>query len=358
MPALRPGDRPRRPGVPAARATCPRGSPTPAAGRAARAGRPAADGPLHPGQPALAYRRAVRQAAGAVRAARSTSCTSSAAAPATPCCASSPPTPAACRWSPGPVEATALGNVLVQARALGAVPATWPGCAPCSGAPSRCAASNRAAPPPRGTDAEQRLGAARLHGGTRASAGRGAHGGGAADDERRGRTRTVARLRGQPGLPPRVILERRRRPPLRARARRAAAAPTTAAPPPPAANSMSSYPTTAMSSGTRSPWAVSPARTPSATRSLAAKTAVGRWASGRRPAPRPPHRPAAVVSAGVEIGEQRRPVAGLHGLLGRPARRSRTCLSVEGPPTKATRRWPRSSRCADGRASHRPRRRR
>ena len=49
----------------------------------------------------------------------SRSCTSSAAARRTRCCASSPPTPAGCRWSPGPVEATALGNVLVQARTHG-----------------------------------------------------------------------------------------------------------------------------------------------------------------------------------------------------------------------------------------------
>ena len=46
-------------------------------------------------------------------------CTSSGAAPATSCSASSPRTRAGCRWVAGPVEATALGNVLVQARALG-----------------------------------------------------------------------------------------------------------------------------------------------------------------------------------------------------------------------------------------------
>ena len=47
------------------------------------------------------------------------SCTSSAVARRTRCCASSPRTPAAGRWWPGPVEATALGNVLVQARTHG-----------------------------------------------------------------------------------------------------------------------------------------------------------------------------------------------------------------------------------------------
>ena len=50
---------------------------------------------------------------------RSRSCTSSAAARRTRCSASSPPTPAGARWSPGPVEATALGNLLVQARTHG-----------------------------------------------------------------------------------------------------------------------------------------------------------------------------------------------------------------------------------------------
>ena len=53
--------------------------------------------------------------------------TSSAAGPATTCSASSPRTRPGCRWWPGPAEATALGNVLVQARALGAAPATLPG---------------------------------------------------------------------------------------------------------------------------------------------------------------------------------------------------------------------------------------
>ena len=45
--------------------------------------------------------------------------TSSAADRRTRCCASSPPTPAGCPWWPGPVEATALGNLLVQARTHG-----------------------------------------------------------------------------------------------------------------------------------------------------------------------------------------------------------------------------------------------
>ena len=49
----------------------------------------------------------------------STPSTSSAAAPATSCCASSPPTSCGREVLTGPVEATALGNVLVQALALG-----------------------------------------------------------------------------------------------------------------------------------------------------------------------------------------------------------------------------------------------
>ena len=108
---------------------------------------------------------------------------------------------------------------------------------------------------------------------------------------------------------------------------------------------MSSYPTIAMSSGTRSPWVVSPARTPSATRSLAAKTAVGRWASGRATSSSAAARPAAVVSAGVEMVSSVAPSQAC-AVSSAPWRRSRTCLSVEGPPTNAIRRWPRSSRCA------------
>ena len=49
----------------------------------------------------------------------SRSCTWSAAERATRCSASSPPTPAGCRCVAGPVEAAALGNALVQARAGG-----------------------------------------------------------------------------------------------------------------------------------------------------------------------------------------------------------------------------------------------
>ena len=51
----------------------------------------------------------------------------------------------------GPVEAAALGNVLVQARAVGAVPPTSPACGRCSAAPSRCGATSPAVPPPPGT---------------------------------------------------------------------------------------------------------------------------------------------------------------------------------------------------------------
>ena len=54
----------------------------------------------------------------------STSSTSSAAARRTSCSASSPPTAAGLPVTAGPVEATALGNVLVQARAHGAAPGT------------------------------------------------------------------------------------------------------------------------------------------------------------------------------------------------------------------------------------------
>ena len=59
----------------------------------------------------------------------------------------------------GPVEAAALGNVLVQARAVGAVPPSSPGCATC------CAARSVRRYEPCGSstawdDAERRLGAA------------------------------------------------------------------------------------------------------------------------------------------------------------------------------------------------------
>ena len=50
----------------------------------------------------------------------------------------------------GPVEATALGNVLVQARALGAVAATSPPCAHCSSGPRSSRPTSRAATKPPG----------------------------------------------------------------------------------------------------------------------------------------------------------------------------------------------------------------
>ena len=72
-----------------------------AAARPGRARDRGRDRALRPGQPRA--RPPAHGPRGAPRCpgARSTWCTSSAAAPATPCCASSPPTPAGCRWWPG-----------------------------------------------------------------------------------------------------------------------------------------------------------------------------------------------------------------------------------------------------------------
>ena len=42
----------------------------------------------------------------------------------------------------GPVEASAIGNILVQARALGSAPATWTACARWCASPSRCGGSS------------------------------------------------------------------------------------------------------------------------------------------------------------------------------------------------------------------------
>nr|BFE76916.1 hypothetical protein GCM10020092_102170 [Actinoplanes digitatis] len=77
--------------------------------------------PVHPGQPGARTSACGAPGAGALRPSTWTPCTSSAAAPATSCSAGSPPTPAGCPCWLGPVEATALGNVLVQARAAGAI---------------------------------------------------------------------------------------------------------------------------------------------------------------------------------------------------------------------------------------------
>ena len=118
----------------------PRRSQLPAAGRHAgpdrrpAAARPGSrspeyagrDRPLHPGQPGGRLRRAVGRRRAALRPARSTSCTSSAAAPERPA------VPADRRrlrpaGAAGPVEATALGNVLVQARAAGVLAADLDG---------------------------------------------------------------------------------------------------------------------------------------------------------------------------------------------------------------------------------------
>ena len=105
-------------GLPAARrhAGADRRRAAEAAGQPPPASR-AGDRPLHPRQP----RRAPTPGRSTTRPGLSGGDVdvvhSSAAGRATSCSASSPPTPAGCRSSPGPVEATALGNVLVQARA-------------------------------------------------------------------------------------------------------------------------------------------------------------------------------------------------------------------------------------------------
>ena len=83
----------------------------------------------------------------------------------------------------------------------------------------------------------------------------------------------------------------------------------------PAANSMSSYPTTAMSSGTRSPWAVEPGQDPESDQVVGGEDGRGALGVregdqllGRRTAGRRGQRRG-------RDGEQHRPVAGLHGLL-------------------------------------------
>ena len=83
-------------------------------------GRPGRHRAQHRAQPRRGVRARGRPGVVAVGPAAYAACTSSAAAPRTPCSASCSPTGSACPVLAGPVEATALGNVLVQARALGA----------------------------------------------------------------------------------------------------------------------------------------------------------------------------------------------------------------------------------------------
>ena len=144
---LPPGDMPSRIGdaVPPARAA-----------DAADTGR---DGPVHPRQPGagLPAHRAPGRRAG--RPAGATSCTWSGEAPATSCCASSPPTPAACPVEAGPVEAAALGNVLVQARAVGAVPSGLAGMRDLLRRTQQIRRYEPSGSPTAWDDAERRLGA-------------------------------------------------------------------------------------------------------------------------------------------------------------------------------------------------------
>ena len=96
--------------------------------------------------------------------------------------------------------------------------------------------------------------------------------------------------------------------------------------------------------------APSPAARPRASRSLAQKAAVGRRRGGHarrsaRPASRPPATVRCCGERTVRASSEPQPRAP-------PARRRRaapaTCGRPAAPPTKAIRRWPRSSRCVGG----------
>ena len=115
--ARRPAHRPGRPRVPAARRHARSGSPR-AAGRCPTRTAPRSwCAASSTASPSPSPPRSTTPSGCPVS--RSRSCTSSAAAPRTRCSASSPPTPPAVRCVAGPVEATALGNLLVQARTHG-----------------------------------------------------------------------------------------------------------------------------------------------------------------------------------------------------------------------------------------------
>src|SRR3712207_4284414 len=107
---------------------------------------------------------------------------------------------------------------------------------------------------------------------------------------------------------------------------------------------MSSYPTMANSSGTRTPWRTISWSTPSASRSLAHTPAVGRRDAGRPMTRAAASRPPATLSSPGD-----RTVSSASGTSrtadSTPAWRSRICGRAACPPTKVIRRWPRPSRC-------------